>query len=131
MPRTRRATTLRRQLIAWLAGPLFILWSVSTVIDYDIAKRFVNLAYDRALLDAALDVGRQVKVLNDRVYLDLPEPALQILQTRDSGQLIYLVTGPDHEFMCRASPTFRARPTTRPRPPPTGCSITTTSSAAA
>jgi two-component system sensor histidine kinase TctE len=99
MPRTRRATTLRRQLIAWLAGPLFVLWSVSTVIDYDIAKRFVNRAYDRALLDAALDVGRQVKVLNDQVYLDLPEPALQILQTRDSGQLIYLVTGPDHDYV--------------------------------
>jgi len=93
------ATTLRRQLIAWLAGPLLILWSVSTVIDYDIAKRFVNLAYDRALLDAALDVGRQVKVINDRLYVDLPEAALQILQTRESGQLFYLVTGPDQEFV--------------------------------
>jgi two-component system sensor histidine kinase TctE len=93
------ATTLRRQLIAWLAGPLFILWSVSTVIDYDIAKRFVNLAYDRALLEAALDVGRQVKIINDRLYVDLPEAALQILQTRESGQLFYLVTGPDREFV--------------------------------
>ncbi len=93
------ATTLRRQLIAWLAGPLFILWSVSTLIDYDIAKRFVNLAYDRALLDAALDVGRQVKFINDRLYVDLPEAALQILQTRESGQLFYLVTGPDREFV--------------------------------
>jgi two-component system sensor histidine kinase TctE len=97
--RRNGATTLRRQLIAWLAGPLFVLWSVSTVIDYDIAKRFVNLAYDRALLDAALDVGRQVKVINDRLYVDLPEAALQILQTRDSGQLFYLVTGPDREFV--------------------------------
>ncbi|MGH9649425.1 MAG: hypothetical protein ACRD3I_03030, partial [Terriglobales bacterium] len=49
--RWNEARTLRRQLIAWLAGPLFILWSVSTVIGYDIAKRFVNLAYDRALLE--------------------------------------------------------------------------------
>ena len=97
--RRNGATTLRRQLIAWLAGPLFILWSVSTVIGYDIAKRFVNLAYDRALLEAALDVGRQVKVINDRLYVDLPETALQILQTRDSGQLFYLVTGPDREFV--------------------------------
>ena len=72
---------------------------MSTLIDYDIAKRFVNLAYDRALLDAALDVGRQVKVINDRLYVDLPEAALQILQTRDSGQLFYLVTGPDQEFV--------------------------------
>ena len=95
----RRTRTLRRQLITWLAGPLFVLWSVSTVIDYDIAKRFVNLAYDRALLEAALDVGRQVKVINDRLYVDLPEAALQILQTRESGQLFYLVTGPDREFV--------------------------------
>jgi two-component system sensor histidine kinase TctE len=101
-PKARRgngATTLRRQLIAWLAGPLFILWSVSSVIDYDIAKRFVNLAYDRALLEAALDVGRQVKIINDRLYVDLPEAALQILQSRESGQLFYLVTGPDREFV--------------------------------
>ncbi len=93
------AATLRRQLIAWLAGPLFILWSVSTVIDYDIAKRFVNLAYDRALLEAALDVGRQIKVINGQLYVDLPEAALRILQTRESGQLFYLVSGPDREFV--------------------------------
>lgn len=93
------AATLRRQIIAWLAGPLFILWSVSTVIDYDIAKRFVNLAYDRALLEAALDIGRQVKVINDQLYVDLPEAALQMLQTRESGPLFYLVSGPDREFV--------------------------------
>ena len=99
MPRTRRATTLRRQLITWLAGPLFVLWSVSTVIGYDIAKRFVNLAFDRALLEAALDISRQVKVVNDRIYLDLPEVALQILQTHESGPLHYLVSGPKEEYI--------------------------------
>ena len=85
--------------MAWLVGPLLVLWSVSTAIDYDIAKRFVNLAYDRALLEAALDISRQVKVINDRIYLDLPEVALQILQTRESGRLYYLVTGPAEEFI--------------------------------
>jgi two-component system sensor histidine kinase TctE len=85
--------------MAWLAGPLLVLWTVSAVVDFDIAKRFVNLAYDRALLDAALGVGRQVKVVNDRLTLDLPEVALQMLQTRDSGQLFHLVTGPDREFV--------------------------------
>ena len=97
--RRNGATTLRRQLIAWLAAPLFVLWSVSALIDYDIAKRFVNLAYDRALLEAALDIGRQVKVVNDRIHVDLPEVALQILQTTESGNLYYLVTGPKEEFI--------------------------------
>jgi two-component system sensor histidine kinase TctE len=72
---------------------------VSTVIDYDIAKRFVNLAYDRALLEVAQDIGRQIKTLDNRVYVDLPEVAQQILLTRDSGRLYYLVTGPDHSFV--------------------------------
>ncbi|MGH8700737.1 MAG: sensor histidine kinase, partial [Burkholderiales bacterium] len=33
------------------------------------------------------------------IYVDLPEAALQILQTRESGQLYYLVTGPGEEIV--------------------------------
>jgi len=95
----RKTRTLRRQLVAWLAGPLLVLWSVSAVVDYDIAKRFVNFAYDRALLEAALDIGRQVKVIDDRIYVDLPDISLQMLQTREADRLYYLVTGPNNEFI--------------------------------
>ena len=98
-PAPRRQTTLRRQVLVWLGWPLLALWSVSSVVDYDIANRFVNLAYDRALLESALDIGRQVKVLNDRIYVDLPEIALQMLQSRESGRLYYRVTGPRNEYI--------------------------------
>ena len=98
-PARRKQTTLRRQVLVWLGWPLFLLWSVSSVVDYDIANRFVNLAYDRALLESALDIGRQVKVLNDRIYVDLPEVALQMLQSRESGRLYYRVTGPRNEYI--------------------------------
>lgn len=91
--------TLRSQLLAWLAVPLVVLWSISTIVDFDIAKRFVNLAYDRALLEAALDIGRNIKLVDDRIYVDLPDAALQILQTRESDRLYYLVTGPGNEFI--------------------------------
>jgi two-component system sensor histidine kinase TctE len=90
----RRDSTLRGQLIVWLSLPLIALWGVSTWVDYDISKRFANLAYDRALLEAALDIGRAVKVRDDRTVVDLPEVALQMLQTRESGRLYYLVTDP-------------------------------------
>ena len=95
----RRQKTLRRQVLGWLFWPLLALWSVSSVIDYDIANRFVNLAYDRVLLESALDIGRQVKVLQDRIYVDLPEVAVQMLQSRESGRLYYLVTGPKNEYI--------------------------------
>lgn len=93
------AKTLRRQLLAWLVWPLLVLWLVSSFFDYDITNRFVNLAYDRALLESALDIGRQVKVSNDRIYVDLPEIAVQMLQTRESGRVYYLVTGPQNEYV--------------------------------
>ena len=95
----RAQRTLRRQLLSWLFWPLLALWSVSSVIDYDIANRFVNLAYDRVLLESALDIGRQVKVLQERIYVDLPEIAVQMLQSRQSGRLYYLVTDPRNEYI--------------------------------
>lgn len=96
---SRAPATLRRQLLLWAFWPLLVLWSVSTLVDYDIAKRFVNLAYDRALLESALDIGRQVKVVNERVYVDLPDVAVQMLQTRESGRVYYLVTGPGNQYI--------------------------------
>jgi two-component system sensor histidine kinase TctE len=91
--------TLRRQLIAWLAAPLAVLWLISGMVDYDIAKRFVNLAYDRALLEAAIDIGRNIKRGDDRIYIDLPEAALQMLETRESGRLHFLVTRTNGDYV--------------------------------
>lgn len=93
------AHTLRRHLLWWLSVPLLSLWLVSSVVDYDIANRFVNHAYDRTLLESALDIGRQVKVQQDKVSVELPDIAVQMLQTRESGRVYYLVTGPDGEYI--------------------------------
>lgn len=94
-----RTRTLRRQLLAWLAAPLFVLWTISALVDYDIATRSVVQAYDRSLLESAFDIGRQVKVLDGRIYVDLPEVAVQMLQIRESGRAYYLVTGADGKFI--------------------------------
>lgn len=97
--RTSEPRTLRRQLLVWLSGPLISLWLISTIIDYDIADRFVNLAYDRALLESALDIGRQVKMQDGRIYIDLPKAALDMLQSREQGRVYYRVTGPQGEYI--------------------------------
>jgi len=94
-----KVRTLRRQLMVWLAVPLVSLWAISGVVDYDIAKRFVNLAYDRALLEAALDIGRNIKRVDNRIYIDLPDAALQLLESRESGRIHYLVTRTNGEYV--------------------------------
>jgi two-component system sensor histidine kinase TctE len=98
-PRAPEPRTLRRQLLIWLSGPLISLWLISTIIDYDIADRFVNLAYDRALLESALDIGRQVKMQDGKIYIDLPKAALDMLQSREQGRVYYRVTGPQGEYI--------------------------------
>jgi two-component system, OmpR family, sensor histidine kinase TctE len=105
------SVTLRRQVLAWVSIPLGILWIISASIDYDIAKRYVTVAYDRALLESALDIGRQVRVLRGRIYVDLPEVAIQMLRTREAGQLYYMVTGPDREFITGEPDIKPAQPT--------------------
>ncbi len=105
-----KVRTLRRQLIAWLSVPLAVLWLISGVVDYDIAKRFVNFAYDRALLEAALDIGRSVRQANNQIYIDLPEAALQMLETRESGRLHFLVTRTDGEYVSGNPELPRAPP---------------------
>jgi two-component system sensor histidine kinase TctE len=59
----------------------------------------VNFAYDRSLLESALDIGRQVKILNDQIYVDLPEVAVKMLQSHETGKILYLVTGPKNEYI--------------------------------
>ncbi len=96
MPEPR---TLRRQLLAWLVGPLAVLWSISTVVDYDIANQFVTAAYDRSLLDSAIDIGKQVKIKDGRILADLPDVVLEILVTGQPGNFYYLITGPQGEYI--------------------------------
>jgi two-component system, OmpR family, sensor histidine kinase TctE len=94
-----RDASLKRRLLIWLAMPLTLLWCVSAYNDYDIAKRFVNTAYDRTLLESALDIGRNIKVLQGRTYVDIPDIALRMLRSVEKTQVYYLVTGPDDEYI--------------------------------
>ena len=46
---------LRRQLLAWLLVPLFLLLIVDTFVSYRVALEFAQRAYDRSLLDFSLN----------------------------------------------------------------------------
>lgn len=81
--------SLRSQLLLWVSVPLLALWIISTLIDHDVAKGFVNLNYDRALLDTALDLGRSVKEADGRPYLDLPQSIIDMLISGERGRYYY------------------------------------------
>ena len=94
-----RLRTLRGQLLLWISAPLLALWIISMLIDHDIAKGFVNLNYDRALLDTALDLGRSVRESGDRLYLDLPQPVIEMLISGEQGRFFYRANSPNGEYI--------------------------------
>lgn len=91
--------SLRSRLLFWVSGPLFALWAMSTLIDHDIARGFVNLNYDRALLDTALDLGRNVRESGNQLYLDLPQPVIEMLISGEQGRFYYRANGPGGEYI--------------------------------
>ena len=94
-----RLRTLRGQLLLWISAPLLALWIISAMIDHDIAKGFVNLSYDRVLLDTALDLGRSVRESGDRLYLDLPQPVIEMLISGEQGRFFYRANSPNGEYI--------------------------------
>lgn len=91
--------TLRSRLLFWISGPLIALWMISTLIDHDVATGFVNLNYDRALLDTALDLGRNVRESGNQLYLDLPQPVIEMLISGEQGRFYYRANGPGGEYI--------------------------------
>lgn len=94
-----RLRSLRSQLLLWVSVPLTALWIISTLIDHDVAKGFVNLNYDRALLDTALDLGRNMRESDQHLYLDLPQPIIEMLITGEQSRLLYRINGPTGEYI--------------------------------
>lgn len=96
MPELR---TLRSRLLLWVSAPLLALWIISTIVDRDVATGFVNLNYDRALLDTALDLGRNVREANEQLYLDLPPHVIEMLISGEQGRFYYRANGPRGEYI--------------------------------
>ena len=94
-----RLRTLRSRLLLWVSGPMLALWVISTLVDHEVAKGFVNLNYDRALLDTALDLGRNVRESGDRPYIDLPPSIIELLISGQQGRLYYRVKNSNGEYI--------------------------------
>jgi len=91
--------TLRRRLLLWVSIPLIALWIISTLVDHGVAKGFVNLNFDRALLDTAINLGRNVHESGNQLYLDLPQPVIEMLISGEQGRFYYRANGPDGEYI--------------------------------
>src|ERR1017187_1215310 len=90
-----KTITLRKKLLTWLLLPMLILLLMSAAIMYSLAFRFVNYAYDYALVDSTHDISGQIVTIGGRASLDLPESARKIIVSDELDTIYFNVIDKD------------------------------------
>ena len=89
------ARSLKRQLLAWLIGPLLLVLAVNAVLSYYTALTTANEAYDRLLLASVKAIADQVTVSRGEIVVDIPYVALDLFESKVKERIFYKVTAPD------------------------------------
>lgn len=90
----KRGDSLYRRLLGWLLLPLLVLGSLILIQAWVDARRTADRAFDRLLEAASLAIAEQVQWQDDRLWLDLPPAALEMLATDAEERVFYsLVDG--------------------------------------
>jgi len=84
--------SLRRRLLRWLLLPLLPILFISAAFALRLARQAAQDAFDLSLLDAALDLSRQVSIVDSAPALELPTVAKQMLATSVEDKVIYSVS---------------------------------------
>jgi two-component system sensor histidine kinase TctE len=84
-------TSIRWRLLMFLSGALFLMIVGAGVVTYWVAVRAANDAYDRSLLDPALDIADNIRVDATGARVDLPQKALEVLVYDHPDTVIFQV----------------------------------------
>jgi two-component system, OmpR family, sensor histidine kinase TctE len=95
MAEATRRPLLRRQLLAGLLAPLFLLLTADTVISYWVALDFSQRAHDRTLVGVAREVGLHLRGDEGGLQLDMPPEARRVLLADPDDRLFFEVVTAD------------------------------------
>ena len=88
-------SSLRKQLLVWLLGPLLALLVVNSILGYRVAISTANQAYDRLLLASVKAIADRVTISGDEISVDIPYVALELFESNIRERIFYKVSGPD------------------------------------
>ena len=78
-----KTTSLKKTIILSLIIPVMIFIIVETALSYYVTLHYVDKTYDRWLLDSARSLIQEVKIIDDRINVDLPATTLEIFKWDD------------------------------------------------
>ncbi len=98
-PAPRARASLRSHLTWRLVLPLMLTWALGTGGALWLASRYVQQAYDRALLDDAYAIAAQVGIVRGQPQLALSPQELEALLFDQSERVSFSLLTPEGEFL--------------------------------
>jgi two-component system sensor histidine kinase TctE len=95
----KRVDSLYRRLLVWLLFPLLALGGLMVFQAWLDARHTADRAFDRLLEAASLAIAEQVQWQEDRLWLDLPPAALDMLATDAEERVFYSLVDRDGRFI--------------------------------
>ena len=107
------AHSIRRRLLVFLIPSLLVLVLCAAALTYLVALRVATSAYDRSLLDPALDMAQNVRVGADGPHLDMLMQAQQALMYDHADDMIFQIRAADDRVIAgtedlASAPVLRA-----------------------
>ena len=93
------ARSLHRQLFVWLLMPQVVLWLAAALFTYKLAEHYANTTIDASLSQTSRTLARQVKPLDNGLFIDFPRAAQDILEADPSDRVLYTVSMPPGQFI--------------------------------
>jgi len=80
--------SLRSRLLLAIIAPLCVVFAVSAMFDYRLARETADSAFDHSLADVALDLASHVRTTDESLSVALSAEAEEILRS-DASDIIY------------------------------------------
>lgn len=94
-----RHPSLRFLLLRRLLPAMLALLAAGAATAYWVAVRSATLAYDRSLLDTALAIAEQLRIVDGKPTLQLTPQARAVLLTDKFDRIFFAVRGPHNELL--------------------------------
>ncbi|MCK9285194.1 MAG: sensor histidine kinase N-terminal domain-containing protein [Rhodocyclaceae bacterium] len=89
--------SLLGEVLLWIFSLLLFLWALSVVMTYQVASSIANKPYDETLSNEVMALSKLLSFDGQRVKLDLPGAASELLHTDAKDKVYFQVTGPNGE----------------------------------
>ncbi|MDR2838506.1 MAG: sensor histidine kinase N-terminal domain-containing protein [Azonexus sp.] len=87
------------EILDWMLAPLLFVWPLSIAFTHYFAHNVASYPYDQALRDRVAAVARQVKQVNGKPSLALPESARALLRADETDSVYFRVATRSGRFI--------------------------------